>query len=79
MQISSIKITIGELEGRLRNKDAIIEEYNYKETQLQQEVTRWKSQVGLLNQEIERINDFSQKKYHIYYAEYLKKTQKSRD
>lgn len=62
MQISSIRTTISDLEGRLRNKDAIIEEYNYKETQLQQEVTRWKSQVGLLTQEIERINDFSQKK-----------------
>ena len=79
MQISSIRTTISDLEGRLRNKDAIIEEYNYKETQLQQEVTRWKSQVGLLTQEIERINDFSQKKYSIFYAEYLKKTHKFRD
>jgi len=61
-QIVTFRGTIADYEGRLRNKDASFEEFNYKETQLQQEIARLKSQVSLLTQEIERINEFSQKK-----------------
>jgi chromosome segregation ATPase len=61
-QIATFRGTIADYEGRLRNKDASFEEFNYKETQLQQEIARLKSQVSLLTQEIERINEFSQKK-----------------
>jgi chromosome segregation ATPase len=61
-QIFSFRTLISELEGKLRNKDGAVENFAFRESQYQQEIARLTAQCGLLNQEIERLNEFSQKK-----------------
>lgn len=76
MQIGKLRGRIGELEGRVRNSEGMGEEWNYKESQYQQEITRLNAQIGMLGQEGERTKQHFEKRYGSVYVGWHKKTQK---
>ena len=61
---------MNEYESKLRLKDANNETFNYKEAQYKEEITRINNQLKLLQTEIDRTIDFTQKKYYFIHVEF---------
>lgn len=55
-------MTISEYETKFKSLESQRETFAYRENQLQQEIARLTSQVKMLQTEIDRMSEFTQKK-----------------
>jgi chromosome segregation ATPase len=62
VELQSLRVAVSEYEGKFKAFESQRESFSYRETQFQQEINRLANQTKLLQAEIERMSEFTQKK-----------------